>query len=314
MLVFAGILFLLAVISGLMYWASSKSKDEDAETVTWLTKWLTPILLVAALIFGLLSAVVVIQPGQVGVPVWFGSVQEPALNEGVHLVNPLLTIVPMSIRTHTYHVSNADSVNGGMRVLGADLGELTMEATVVYRLNATDAPFIYRTVGRDYGNEMVKPAIRAAFREGAARFKAVDAASFRRHELNLEIEKITRQKIKGYLQDQKREGIIISQVLMRDVDPSDKLKRAIDEKLEAQQKVLRMDFVIESERREAERKVVEADGIKKFQQIVSEGISEKLIEWKGLETYEKLAHSPNAKTIIIGAGKGSIPLLINPGQ
>jgi len=111
-----------------------------------------------------------------------------------------------------------------------------------------------------------------------------------------------------------RRGFIIEQVMIRNVQLPPKVKNAIEEKLEAEQQALRMRFILEKERQEAERKRIEAQGISDFQKIVSSGISNQLLEWKGIEATEQFAHAPNAKIVIIGNSKNGMPLIIPAEQ
>jgi regulator of protease activity HflC (stomatin/prohibitin superfamily) len=104
---------------------------------------------------------------------------------------------------------------------------------------------------------------------------------------------------------------VIENVLLRDLKLPDTLKQAIEAKQQAQQEAQRMEFVLQRERQEAERKRVEAQGIKDFQNIVSEGISEKLLEWKGIEATVELAKSANSKLVVVGNTKSGLPLVFS---
>lgn len=89
------------------------------------------------------------------------------------------------------------------------------------------------------------------------------------------------------------------------------LKQAIEAKQQAQQDAQRMEFVLQKERQEAERKRVEAAGIKDFQDIVSQGISDKLLQWKGIEATMELARSSNSKVVVVGNAKNGLPLIFS---
>ena len=106
------------------------------------------------------------------------------------------------------------------------------------------------------------------------------------------------------------EGIIVQQVLLRNVDLPDRVKNAIEEKLSAEQESQRMDFVLAKERKEAERKEIEARGIQRFQEIVRQGIDDQLLRWKGIEATQALAASENSKIVVIG-GQDGLPLILN---
>lgn len=86
---------------------------------------------------------------------------------------------------------------------------------------------------------------------------------------------------------------------------------SIEEKFRTGQESQRMQFVLMKEKQEAERKRIDAQGISDFQNIVTRGISEPLLRWKGIEATEKLASSSNAKVVIIGAGKDGLPLILD---
>ena len=105
-------------------------------------------------------------------------------------------------------------------------------------------------------------------------------------------------------------GIIVERVLLRNVKLPPTVTAAIEAKKQAEQEALRMQFVLQRERQEAERKRIEAAGIRDFQRIVAQGISAQLLTWKGIEATEKLAASPNAKVIVIGSGKNGLPLIL----
>ena len=104
-------------------------------------------------------------------------------------------------------------------------------------------------------------------------------------------------------------GIVVENVLLRDLQLPETLKHAIEAKQQAQQEAQRMEFVLQREKQEAERKRVEAAGIKDFQDIVSQGISDKLLEWKGIEATMELVKSQNSKVIVVGNSKNGLPLI-----
>ena len=102
----------------------------------------------------------------------------------------------------------------------------------------------------------------------------------------------------------------MEKVLLRDMQLPQSLKGSIELKQQAEQEALAMNFRLQKETQEAQRKRIEAQGIKDFQQIVSQGIDERLLKWKGIEATEKLADSQNAKVVIIGSGKEGLPIIL----
>ena len=105
-------------------------------------------------------------------------------------------------------------------------------------------------------------------------------------------------------------GIVIESILLRDIQLPQTLKSSIEAKQQAEQEALAMNFRLQKEKQEAERKRIEAAGIRDFQQIVAQGISPQLLEWKGIEATETLAKSPNAKVVVIGSGKNGLPIIL----
>merc|ERR1711977_258391 len=109
-------------------------------------------------------------------------------------------------------------------------------------------------------------------------------------------------------------GIIVESVLLKGVVLPDSLKNAIEKKAEAEQEANRMTYVLQKETQEAERKKIEAGGIAAFQKIVSDGISPELLAWKGIEVTHEIAMSPNAKIVMIGNSKDSLPVIFGDGS
>ena len=107
-------------------------------------------------------------------------------------------------------------------------------------------------------------------------------------------------------------GVEVQSILLRDVQLPQMLKTSIEAKQQAEQDALRMAFVLQKEKQEADRKRIEAQGIHDFQQTVAQGISEQLLEWKGIEATERLANSTNAKVVLIGNTRNGLPLILEP--
>jgi regulator of protease activity HflC (stomatin/prohibitin superfamily) len=105
-------------------------------------------------------------------------------------------------------------------------------------------------------------------------------------------------------------GVLVESVLLRDIQLPVTLKASIESKQQAEQEALAMNFRLQKETQEAQRKRIEAAGIRDFQQIVAQGISPQLLEWKGIEATETLAKSANAKIVVIGNSKNGLPLIL----
>lgn len=290
--------------------------DAQLQSITGLA---STVLGAASLLFALLSVIAIVPAGHVGIPVVFGKVLDRQLNEGLNLVNPFAEVVRMTVRTETYTMSSVrdeGAVKGddSITALSADGLMMPLDVTLAYRLVPSDASWLYRAIGPDYVDKVVRPASRTAVREAIAGFTAQEAYSTRRLELAATMDQLLTARLRDLLTQHEdflnRRGFIIEQVMIRNVQLPARVKNAIEEKLEAEPQSLRMRFILEKERQEADRKAIEAKGISDFQSIVSRGISDQLLAWKGIEATEQLAHSANSKIVIIGNPKNGMPLII----
>ena len=278
------------------------------------------VLLVIALLAIAMASVVVVPAGHVGVQVLFGSVQPKALTEGIQMINPFVDVVEMSVRTETYTMSatsNEGHVTGddSIQALSSDGLLMPLDITIAFRLVGSDAPRVYRDIGADYVDKIIRPASRTAVREAIAGFTAQEAYSTKREALPQKMHDLLTTRMGSLLQERDdfkgATGFIIDQVMLRKIQLPDKVKNAIEAKLEAAQQSEQMQFVLEKERQEAERKRIEAKGVSDFQTIVSQSINANLLQWKGIEATETLAKSQNAKVVVIGAGRNGLPVILN---
>lgn len=268
-----------------------KNPAEDAGKVVALA--VTAVLLGVLLV----KSTVVVGAGTVGIKDFFGNVSDEVLDSGFHVVNPLLTIHKMSIRTEELkETANVPSREGLVMVL---------EVSLLYSLQKEKAPQVFRTIGRDFVDVVVEPSLRSVVRGVTAAYDAKGLYTAERERIANEI----MQHLKPVLAER---GVIAEQLLLRSVALPPILSGAIEKKLEAEQQSEQMKFVLLKETQEAERKKIEASGIARYQEIVSKGISESLLRWKGIEATEKLGNSNNAKVVIIGSGKDGLPLILNP--
>jgi regulator of protease activity HflC (stomatin/prohibitin superfamily) len=170
-------------------------------------------------------------------------------------------------------------------------------------LNPEKASDVYQKIGPNYVIVLIEPNLRAAIREATASHTANALYSGEREMVANQI----RDQLMSLLAQR---GIVIESILLRDIQLPQTLKASIEAKQQAEQEALAMNFRLQKEKQEAERKRIEAAGIRDFQQIVAQGISPQLLEWKGIEATETLAKSPNAKVVVIGSGKNGLPLIL----
>ncbi len=296
------IIFLVIVI----VIATSLRKSVQNNSV--LTKALGTVRVLSLIGIGVaivLSAIVEVGPGEVGVQVLFGSVQNGVLHSGLNFVNPLVTIEKMDVKTQSYTMSSTKDegqVKGddAISTLSSDGLTLKLDVTVWYRLNDPDAPQVFRTIGSDYVEKIVRPAIRTSLRDVSVSYSATDIYSSKRDDFIKEVTKELENSFNG-------RGIVLERVLLRNVELPEKIRNAIDDKIAAEQKAQQMVYVLQKERQEAERKKVEAQGISDYNKIVSQSITDQVLQLKGIEATLELAKSSNSKMVIVN-GK-NLPLI-----
>jgi len=255
------------------------------------------ILIAAAIVLLLLWSVTSIPTGNVGVLTLFGRVTGETLNEGIHLINPLKSVQKLSIQTQSVKESANVPSNEGLI--------LALDTSLLFHLDRTKAAYVYQTIGDNYAEKIVEPTLRSAVRASTSSHTA--------NSLYPNARELVQQQIQDELTAQLApRGVIVENVLLRDVQLPAMLKTSIEAKQQAEQDALRMSFILQKEKQEAERKRIEAQGIADFQKIVAQGISSQLLEWKGIEATEKLAQSTNTKVIVVGNPKNGLPLVLEP--
>ena len=276
--------------------------DSPAQPYTGIVKTIGFVLLI---IGAAISAVVQIEPGEVGVQKLFGKVNSNVLESGLNVINPLVEVVPFDIKTQNYTMSAVQdegnkSGDDAIRVLSADGLEVIIDLTVLYKVLPSEAPRILKEIGTDYRNTIVRPICRTKIRDNAVYYDAVALYSSKRDEFQGRI-------FKTIESDFKTRGLALEQLLVRNITLPASVKTTIESKINAEQDAQKMTFVLQKEKQEAERKRVEAQGIADYQKILSTGLSDKQLQY---EMIKAIATSPNAKLIIMDTKK-SAPIIID---
>ena len=242
------------------------------------------------------SSCVTVRQGEVGVKRKFGKYNDRPYESGVKVFNPFTsTIVKVSTQTQNLEVDLTIPSKEGLNI-GASV-------SILYAVKASKTPDILIEIGRDYERNIILPVFRSAVADVSSRFYAKDMHTGER----ASIEEAIREQMMKLMDGN---GIIIEAVLMKSIRLPGSLARAIEQKLEAEQNALRMEFVLQEERQEAERKRIQAEGVRDAQQIISAGLNDNVLRFKAIEAFTELASSPNAKIIITDGD--STPLLANP--
>lgn len=226
---------------------------------------------------------------------------------GLQVVNPLAKITKFDTRTQNYtmsavHDEGAKHGDDAIKVLSKDGLEVTIDISILYRVTPNKTPQILSTIGADYESKIVRPFARTRIRDNAAYYDAVSLYSEKRdifqNQIFLALEK-----------DFKERGLFLEQILVRNIALPASVKASIESKINAEQDAQKMEFVLQKEQQEAERKRVEAQGIADYQKIINTGLSQQQIQYETIKAYKELATSQNAKVIVMGGGNQ--PLILD---
>lgn len=238
-----------------------------------------------------------IQQGNLGVERKFGKQSNEFLEPGLYFYNPIWTdIIVLPLTTENLEVSMPLPSKEGLNI--------EAELSILYRLRGEKVPSLLIEFGgyefQENERRIVLNVMRSAAADICAKYLAKDMHSGKRGEIEDEI----RNRMKDVLFEK---GFSIERVLLKSIKLPPGLYASIEEKLRAEQDAQRMEYVLQQERREAERRKVEAAGVRDSQKILSQGLNKEIIQLRSIEAFKELAKSPNAKVIITD---GKAPLMI----
>lgn len=265
----------------------------------------------AIIFFGsfLVNSVKQVEAGDVGVQTLFGKVQDRVLTSGLNYTNPFVEVTTFPIKTQNYtmsatHDEGDKQGDDAIRVLSSDGLQVVLDLTVLYRIQPEMAPRILTQIGTDYKNTIVRPVTRTRIRDNAVYYDAVSLFSSKRDEFQTRI-------YTAIENDFKKRGLILEQLLIRNITLPASVQTTIESKINAEQDAQKMQFVLQKEKQEAERKRVEAQGIADYQRIISESLTDKQLQYETIKANQAIATSPNSKVIILGSNSGKMPLMID---
>mmetsp|Transcript_35062 Transcript_35062/g.76856 ORF Transcript_35062/g.76856 Transcript_35062/m.76856 type:complete len:299 (-) Transcript_35062:269-1165(-) len=252
------------------------------------------ILAIVALV-ALFEMPFIVPPGYVGAVVTMGHVH--SYNSGLHFRVPFVSKVKlMTAKIQILEATNIVPTKEGLAV--------TVDTAVLFRLNDTHTSQLYRGIGPDYVKLLIEPEAASAVRGLTSESEAKALYSSGRSMIQDTVKAELTQKLSG-------RGIVIEDVLLKDISLPSELSKSIEAKVQAEQEAARMKFVLAKEEQEAQRKAIEAKGISSFQKIVSEGISPELLKWKGIEATQEFASSPNTKIVMVGNSDNDLPVILS---
>ncbi len=268
-------------------------------------------IIVSAIIVVVLAILVgsirIIPPGYVGVQVLLGKVQSRILPSGIHLVIPIVNVNKMTVRTQEYTMSS-------MKEEGFKKGDdaiialtkyglsISLDLTVWFKLIGTQAGIVYETIGPDYIDKIVRPAIRTAIRDAAVNYNVTEIYSTKRTELSDGI-------YKGLVEAIKDKNVFIDKVLLRNIVLPQKVKSAIDDKIAAEQDAQKMEYVLQKAVKEKERKLIEAEGIANANRTIKASLSTQYLQWYYVQNLKEVLKSNGTRTVILPFDQNLTPIL-----
>lgn len=239
-------------------------------------------LLVIAVLLGAFATVV--PAGYVGIVDYFGVVSDEELPPAWHWKSPLVGIVPMTVKTQELKEISTVPSNEGLLV--------TLETSILYRVEPETANELYKKVGTEYAEIVIQPQLRSVIREVTARYEAKALYTSAREQITKDIFEVLQPLLA-------ERGIILENVLLRDLGLPQKVTEAIEAKLKAEQEAEQMDFLLLKEEKEATRKKIEAEGIRISQEIIDKTLTEKYLQYLWVQT---LNENPNVMYVATEAG------------
>lgn len=250
-------------------------------------------LVLVALIGSLLTSCAVVRQGEVGVKRTLGTYSDNPYTEGLRMFNPFTSrIIKVSTQTENMEVELSIPSKEGLNIRS--------EVSILYKVLGDETPRLLREIGPNFERNIILPVFRSAVSDVSSRFLAKDMHTSERGV----IEKAIKEQMMTLLEDK---GLEIEAVLLKSIQLPASLARAIEQKLEAEQQAERMRFVLDEEKREAERRRIEATGIRDAQAIISEGLNPMVLQFRSIEAFLELAKSPNAKIIVTD---GDLPMIM----
>ena len=221
--------------------------------------------------------------------------EEAPLKSGFHFKAPWNKV-------YKYEIRQTEQMEA-LEVLSSNLLKINMDMTVFTQPQYDKLGYLEIQRGRDYEEKVIRPAMRSVAREVIAKYLPEEFNTTKREQIQLEIkEQLASKLVENYVQ--------LNDVLIRNIQLPVTLEKAIERKLQQEQESLEYKFRLEKAEKEADRLRIEAAGIRDFEEIISKGLSEKLLKWKGIEATKEIAKSNNSKVVIVGGGEGGLPIIL----
>jgi regulator of protease activity HflC (stomatin/prohibitin superfamily) len=252
------------------------------------------------------STFATIQPGYRGIVFrpWSGGLDKNhILTEGIHIIAPWNKIIVYDVREQSIEFSHKKKPYSELDVLDKNGLTIQVEVTVRFYPVYKKIGYIHEQFGKNYVQKLVIPEVRSAVRTVMGQYNAEEIYSTKRQEVEQKIINETESVLsKNYIQ--------MTALLIRSIKIPEKLKKAIEDKLTKQQQAIAYQYVVDKEIKEKQRKIIQAQGIAQYNQIIAASMTDKVLNYEGIQATLELAKSTNAKIVIIGSSKNGLPIMI----
>jgi len=264
---------------------------------------------VAGAVLLVASMAKIVDPGQAGVVILFGKVKDDVLPSGLHFINPFSEVQTMEVRTRNYTMSGIGDEgqkkgDDAIPVITSDGLTVKLDVSVFYHLEQEKVPAIYKQIGPDVEGIIIRGQIRTSLRDSAAGLTATQLYTSHRQGF---VDNVSKTLKTAFAE----RGIILEQMLLRNVLLPDQITKAINDKIAADQEAQKMTFILQKEKQEAERKRIEAEGQARAQQIVSASLTPQILEYQRIQALRYVGEKGN---LIITGGGGATPLIQMPSK
>jgi regulator of protease activity HflC (stomatin/prohibitin superfamily) len=224
-----------------------------------------------------------------------GTQLDKIYGEGFHLIFPWNSMTVYNVRIQ-HELKQFE-------VLSANGLKIKVDASIRYRPFKENLPDLHQQVGTEYADRIVYPEVEAVVRQIFGQYLPEDIYSSQKF--------IIQNTVQNAIFEVSERFVDLDELLITKITLPEMIIEAIETKLEKEQVALGYQYRLDSETLEAERKRIEASGIRDFQTIISTGLTENYLRFKGIEATLKLSESPNAKIVVIGGGKDGLPIILD---
>jgi regulator of protease activity HflC (stomatin/prohibitin superfamily) len=244
------------------------------------------------------NMVISIRPGELGVlysRFFGGTVLDRTYEEGIRVIQPwdIMYVYDVRVQEETQNID----------VLTVDGLTINVQVSLRHQIIRDRLPTLHQNIGPNYRNKIVIPIMTSAVRQTISGYRPNDLYSTARQELQ-------DQMLVDAIEEMGRIPIMIHGFVVKSITLPEVLRKAIEDKLVAEQNYLRYNYLLLEATQEAKRKAIEGQGIQLYQELVNKNMTPNFLRHEGIRATRDLAASPNAKIVVVG-GRDGLPLILN---